>query len=124
MHTPEQLREIVHRYVEMLSASNVDAIAALYAEDCTGEDPVGLPPHNGREALRAFYAMTAPMLSVEVSGPICVAGNEVAFPLRGTVTMGEDTKYLDAIDVFAFDDAGLITSFKAYWNPAELRDSP
>ena len=121
MPSPSELRDIVTRYVAMMCESDIDGIIALYADDATAEDPVGGEVQNGVEAIRAFYGMTAPLLKVELAGPICVAGNECAFPLLAELTMGEDISYLDATDVLSFDDDGKITRMRAYWNPEELR---
>ena len=105
----------------MMCRSDIDGIMALYADDATAEDPVGGNPVQGSEALRGFYAMAAPALQVELTGPICVAGNQCAFPLLAQLTLGDKTQYLDAIDVLCFNVDGKITNMRAYWNPAELR---
>ena len=35
--------------------------------------------------------------------------------------MNDQKSYIDVIDEFSFDDAGKITSMRAFWSPAELR---
>ena len=121
MLEPEKIRTLIHSYVDMMCRSDIDGIIALYDPDATAEDPVGGEIQQGTEALRNFYALTAPMLQIELSGPICVTGNECAFPLLAELTMGENKSYLDATDVLTFGEDGKITSMRAYWNPAELR---
>jgi steroid delta-isomerase len=121
MPTPEEIRATVHSYVDMMCKSDIDGILALYADDATAEDPVGGEIQQGKEALRNFYALTAPALHVELNGPVCVAGNQCAFLLLAELTMGDAKHYLDATDAFVFGDDGKITSMRAYWNPAELR---
>ena len=121
MPTPQEIRTIVNTYIEMMCASDIDGILSLYAPDATAEDPVGNEPVRGVEALRAFYAAVAPALQVELRGPICVAGNQCAFPLLAQLTLGDAPQYLDATDVLSFNDDGKITSMRAFWNPAELR---
>ena len=121
MTSPEQIRSTVISYIDMMCRSDIDGIMALYADDATAEDPVGGNVVRGIEALRNFYAMAAPALHVELQGPICVAGNQCAFPLLARLTMGETAQYLDATDIFCFNNDGKITSMRAYWNPAELR---
>jgi steroid delta-isomerase len=101
--------------------SDIDGIMALYANDATAEDPVGGNLVQGAEALRAFYAMLAPALQVELQGLICVAGKQCAFPLLAQITMGDTTQYLDATDIFRCNDDGKITSMRACRNPAEFR---
>ena len=121
MPSPEEIRALVTSYVEMMCATRVDDIIELFDYNATAVYPVGAVPMQCNEALRRFYGLTAPMLQVEVSGPICVAGNHCAFPVQAQLTVGEDTSYLDATDVFSFNEAGKITSMRAFWNPDELR---
>ncbi len=121
MPTPQEIRSVVQSYVEKMCASAIDGILALYADDATAEDPVAAEAQSGTEALRKFYTLTAPALHVELNGPICVAGSKCAFLLLAKLTMGDNTQYLDATDIFEFNDEGKITSMRAYWNPAELR---
>ena len=121
MPSPSELRATIESYVEMMCQSDIDGIMALYADDATAEDPVGGDVQQGSEAIKNFYSMTAPLLQVELTGPICVAGNECAFPLLAQLTMGDDISYLDATDVLTFNDEGKISRMRAYWNPEELR---
>ena len=75
MPSPEEIRGVVRRYAKLMCDSDASAIADLYADDCRVEDPVGGARVQGKEAIRGFYAATAPHLQVEISGPICVAGS-------------------------------------------------
>ena len=121
MPSPQDIRDTVNAYIGMMCRTQIDEIIALYDDDATAEDPVGGEVQRGRQALHAFYSAAAPMLQVELSGPICVAGNECAFPILAQLTVGEEVSYLDAVDVFTFNAAGKITSMRAFWNPAEMR---
>lgn len=121
MPSPSEIRATIESYIEMMCQSDIEGIMALYADGATAEDPVGGDVQQGSEAIKNFYSMTAPLLQVELTGPICVAGNECAFPLLAQLTMGEDISYLDATDVLTFNDDGKISRMRAYWNPEELR---
>jgi len=121
MPSPPEIRNIVTSYVEMMCDSRVDDIMELFDHQATAEDPVGGELVQGIEALRSFYGAAAPLLQVELSGPICVAGNQCAFPVVAQLTMGDNVSYLDATDIFVFNEAGKITSMRAFWNPQELR---
>jgi len=121
MPSPPEIRNIVTSYVEMMCDSRVDDIMELFDHQATAEDPVGGELVQGIEALRSFYGAAAPLLQVELSGPICVAGNQCAFPIVAQLTMGDNVSYLDATDIFVFNEAGKITSMRAFWNPEELR---
>ena len=121
MPTPETIRATVHTYIKLMCSSDIDGIMALYADDAIAEDPVGGQLVEGIESLREFYAFAAPALHIELQGPICVAGNECAFPLLAQLTMDGKVQYLDATDALCFAEDGKITTMRAYWNPAELR---
>lgn len=121
MPSPSEVRALVTSYVEMMCNSDIDGIIGLYADDATAEDPVGGDVQEGIEAIRSFYSMTAPMLQVELTGPVCIAGNECAFPLLAQLTMGDAVSYLDATDILSFNEEGKICRMRAYWNPEELR---
>jgi len=121
MPSAEEIRDVIRSYEKMMCDSDGDGIAELYAEKCSVEDPVGGQPIEGREAVRAFYTATTPSLQVEISGPICVAGNHCAMPMVAELTMNDAKSYIDVIDEFIFDDSCKITSMRAFWNPAELR---
>lgn len=121
MPSAEEIRSIVNSYIEMMCNSDVDNIIALFDEDATAEDPVGGAVQSGIDALRAFYASAAPLLQVELTGPVCVSGRACAFPILARLSAGDSVSYLDAVDVFTFDDAGKITSMRAFWNPEEMR---
>ena len=121
MPSPAEIRAIVTAYVEMMCDTRVDDIMDLFDQEATAEDPVGGELVQGIEALRNFYGAAAPMLQVELTGPICVSGNQCAFPLVAQLTTADAVSYLDATDVFIFNEAGKITSMRAFWNPEELR---
>jgi steroid delta-isomerase len=123
MASPEEIRSVMERYAKLMCDSDADGIAALYSDDCFVEDPVGGDPIQGIEAVRGFYAATSPNLQVEVSGPICVAGNQCAMPMLAELTMNDQKSYIDVIDVMTFDDDGKITSMKAYWSPMAMRST-
>ncbi|MBW2382240.1 MAG: nuclear transport factor 2 family protein [Deltaproteobacteria bacterium] len=121
MPTPDEIRNVMQSYIKALSAGDVESILDLYADECTVEDPVGGTILRGRESLQSFYSATAPALYVEITGPICVASNQCAAPLVAELTTPDAKMYADVIDVMSFNDAGKITSMRAYWSPAELR---
>jgi len=121
MPNPDEIRKTMHAYLERLSAGDTDGVLELYGDDPTVEDPVGGAVQQGREAVRTFYAAAGANLTVELTGPIRVAGNECAMPMLAEVDLGDRKMYIDVIDVMELDDAGRITSMRAFWNPAEGR---
>ncbi len=53
----EHIISVMQQYVDAISAGDLEAVVALYAEDAVVEDPVGSEPARGHKALREFYQM-------------------------------------------------------------------
>lgn len=113
--TAEHIRNVFQRYVELVTASDFEAIATLYAEDATVEDPIGSTPHCGRAAIRDFYRESAGRVRLVLEGRVRVAGREAAGAMIAYPT-GADGMVVETTDVMTFDEAGLITSMRAYWS--------
>ena len=122
MSSPDHIRSVYSRYVDLVSVGDSAAVAALYAKDATLEDPIGAPIQRGREAIQKFYAASAGAVKLALSGPVRVSGREAAAPMIATL-QGADSRraYIDIIDVMTFDEDGLITSMRAFWSPDAIR---
>lgn len=123
MPTAEQMKSVVEAYAAAHTAGDVDGIAALFAEDAVVADPVDQPEHVGRDAIREFFAGTHAMgdsLELRVTGPIRAVDRFAAVPLQAITTVGGSRLSIDIIDVFTFDDSGMVTDMRAYWNPADI----
>jgi steroid delta-isomerase len=100
----------------------------LFAADALVEDPVGpsmLDPegkgHRGHEGIRGFWdsfvgAARGYVFSVHDSfanGPCCA--NVVTI----TITLDDEgtTMTVECVAIYTVDDAGLITSLRAHWEP-------
>jgi steroid delta-isomerase len=119
MSSIEDRKSTVERYLSSVSSGDVDAIVALYAEDATLEDPVGSAPITGHAAIRAFYERATKLsIRLEPTGPVRLAGDEVAFPFRVVTAAVKMT--IDVIDVFRFDAAGKVVSMRAYWGKENM----
>ena len=124
MTDPATIRATVDRYTGGFGAGDRDAFLANFADDAWIEDPVGKPRLEGKAAIGAFFDQTQAMVdSVELrrTGPVRVAGGEAAFPMQARPVIGGTTYVVDIIDVMTFDDAGTITTMRAFWDPAEMR---
>jgi steroid delta-isomerase len=124
MPTPAEMTETVLRYTGAHTAGDVDAIAALFAEDAVLADPVDAPEHHGRDAVHDFFAAThATLDSMELraTGPVRAVGSWAAVPLQARSHIGGSVYEVDIIDVFTFGDDGLITDMRAYWTAADIR---
>ncbi len=122
MISEEQGAAVCEAYISALSNGDAAAIAALYADDATLEDPVGTEVKQGIEAIRAFYDYaSASVVSARLLGAPRVAGNEAAFAFEVIAGSGENTMTIEIIDVFRFDDRGKVASMRAFWGSANTR---
>ena len=113
--TAEHVRNVFQRYCELVTAGDFAAIALLYAEDATVEDPVGSTPHRGRAAIREFYRASAGAVRLELEGRVRSAGNEGAAAMIARPT-ADPRMRVETLDVMTFGDDGLVTSMRAYWS--------
>ncbi len=121
---PASARAAVDGYCAAFSSRDRAAYLDLFAEDAWIEDPLGSPRLEGKEALGGFFDNTMNMaetMELRRTGPIRVAAGEAAFPMQARPTVGGVQLMVDIIDVMTFDDAGKITTMRAYWDPAEMR---
>jgi steroid delta-isomerase len=127
MTTPEHVRDVVDRYCKTEADKDRDAWLALFAPDATQEDPVGAPVNRGHDALGAFFDATAAKMDIALSptAPAIVAGNEAIAFLQVHIGSGAERVLMAPIvEHFVFDDDGLITSLRAFLDPASARPDP
>jgi steroid delta-isomerase len=121
MPSAELITQTVNRYLEFVAAGQPDAIADLYTDDATVEDPVGGEVHIGRQAIRGFYANVGGVKAEADVVTLRALGHEAAFFWGLTIDLGEGGKMrIEIISVMTFDDEGKITSMKAYWGPENV----
>jgi steroid delta-isomerase len=119
MPSTEHVRAAVDAYVEAYGKNDRDAFLDAFADDGVIIDPVGTPPHEGREARGAFWDTVHQMtgrISFEVHD-VVVCGNEAAMVFTINAGSGEGGGVtMDVVDIFEIDDDGKITLMKAYWD--------
>ena len=123
MANPETVRAVVDAYVAASNANDKAAVLKLFAPDAVWFDPVGQPPHSGREAIAAFYDQARSMADrIEMKpNDVIVCGNEAAMVFEIHVTLGDGGMVMDAVETFVIDDDGRISGMKAYWDMARAR---
>jgi steroid delta-isomerase len=128
MATTEQIRAIVDRYIELFSAGDAEGWSQLFAADAFHEDPVGTPPNEGRDAVKAFYVNTQTMFGsarLEAAEEAIVLGNEAIVTLRAIAGAGASRVVIPRIvDLMTFNDAGEIASLRAFWDMASITPDP
>lgn len=122
MVDPAKIRAAIEGYAAAFDNDDVDAILALYADECSVEDPVGTTPVVGRDAVRAFYerSMKAhPRLTLQP--PFRIAGNEAAFAFTGVVDTADGKLQFDVIDHMIFNEDGKIRQMRAFFGPENMK---
>ncbi|RVW07691.1 steroid delta-isomerase [Prescottella agglutinans] len=120
MASAEDIKNTVASYMKAISGKSADAVAALFAEGATVEDPVGTEPKRGVEEIRSFFTAIEAMDQTAELLTIRVAGNSAAFHFRVTTKAGDQTYVVEPIDVMTFDDDAKITSTRAYWAQEDM----
>ena len=118
MPSEATMKAAMQAYFDSFNAGDVEAVVRLFAADATVEDPVGSKVREGTAEIRAAFSevlKNRPRLTL--SAPMRGShGNAAAMALEAKV--GAMT--IRAIDVLTFDEAGKITSLKAYFGPEDI----
>jgi len=119
MLTQETVRATIEAYVQGWANSDRVAWGALFADDAVLADPVGKPAHVGKEAVLAFFdgVQAMPFKFTPRVHRIAVCGQEALLLFR-MEAVGADGNgmFVEVADVFALNEAGKISSLKAYWD--------
>ena len=121
---PERIRNVFAAYAHGLSVGDADGLAALFAPDGVLEDPVGTPPHVGREAIRRFFQagfdQTGGRILFEPEGAIRIRGPHAACAFIATCDKAQPPFKVETVDVARFDSEGQIVSMTAVLGPANF----
>jgi steroid delta-isomerase len=115
---------MIERYARACTESRADDVADLFAEGAELRDPFDGPTITGREEIRTFFEQGVDMIDLlTVAGPVRVNadGASAASPLRAEVTISGSQLEMDTIDVFFFDDDGLVSAMHAFYGPSNVR---
>ena len=116
----ETILETIQQYVDLVATGASADVVALYADGATVEDPVGTEVRRTRESIAEFYGALDGLEQSARLLHVRVAGNEAAFAFELVTKAGEQTYTLSPIDVMTFDDAGKITSMRAFWSGEDM----
>lgn len=117
MATRERITAAIQEYCRAETEKDKPAWLALFAENVVHEDPVGNRPNKGLEMVSAFWDGFQPLnLELRLTAPVIVCGNE-AVAVMACKAGPSDARMEVApiIDHFVFDDAGKITSVRAFY---------
>jgi steroid delta-isomerase len=123
MADQEKLRELISTYMARFTAEDREGWLDMFADDAWIEDPVGTPKRHGREAIGSFWdeAHTVPdKVALVPLGITTVVGDEGIFTMQAQATLGEQVFGIDIINLMSFDDAGRITTMRAFFDPTRM----
>ena len=113
---------LFEKYTKAVTATDVDTIVSIYAPEAKIQIPVGGPVYDGIDAINTFYRENELAESLEVAGAVCVAGLEVAVPLRAVVVQEGRRLELDVIDVAEIDEQGRVLRLRAFFDLEGARE--
>jgi steroid delta-isomerase len=114
------MRAVVESYLALVGSGTAEEITALYAADATVEDPVGTPPHVGRDAVLEFYKVIEPIKRATELVSFKAAGNVAVFEFNITTYFPEFTIQLNPVDIMTFAEDGKVKDMKAVWSPDDM----
>ena len=116
------MKAAMQAYIDHFNRSDAAALADLYADDATVEDPVGSPLKRGKAEIAAFYKMAvATGARLELAAPIRAShGNAAAMAFKVRLNMPEGKAHIQVIDVMTFNEAGQFASMQAYWGKSDM----
>jgi len=115
----DKIAKAVETYISAFNNKDYEAIVNLYTDDATVEDPVGTPLKKGRADIEAFYKGAVQGGSkLTQQGPTRIAGNNAEAAFAFQVAVG--TMTIDVIDAMTFNEAGQVTSMRAFWSPSNI----
>jgi steroid delta-isomerase len=123
MADQDALRQIITTYMDRFTAEDREGWLDLFAPDAWIEDPVGTPRRNGRDEIGAFWDETHTVpdkVALVPLGITTIIGNEGIFTMQAQATLGEAVYGIDIIDLMTFDDAGKITTMRAFFDSATM----
>src|SRR6266404_1753376 len=111
------LDTVIRAYAASWAARDREAWLRTFATDATQEDPVGVPVRRGHREIGEFWDREmARYQSIEiVPREIFVIDHEAAMVWTINGVTDEGPGSFDGVDVFQFEDAGLISSVRAFW---------
>lgn len=123
MPTSADVLPLLERYCAAMTNQEREAWLDCFTDDARQEDPVGAPVNVGREAIGKFFDENITDLTLSVSAPPIVVGNEVIAFLRVDIMMGDQKMELPRIvDHIVLNDEGTkFASLRAFFDYSELR---
>jgi len=119
--TPEQVREVIQKYVKAWTEGDKALLLSIFAEDAVWTDPVGTPPFVGHAGIGKFwdFARQDPQRQIAPKvHQIIACANEGILRFTMQVRLPQSNQGLDllVVDRFVLNDEGKIQLAQAYWD--------
>ncbi|MGW3131856.1 nuclear transport factor 2 family protein [Streptomyces sp. NPDC001123] len=127
MDTREAAERFVRVWERGWAAHDVDALLALYAEDCVHRSMPFRAPHRGRDELAAYlrWSFEAERVTdVRFSAPLVGPDGVAAAEFRVRSEEGGGAATLAGCVFVRFDAQGLAVEARDYWHTAEGHQEP
>lgn len=117
--TSDQVRRAVERHCQYWNERNQQAWEALFADDVTFDDPVGVPTKHGREAVRNSWerSLTPGREWRLVADRIVVCADEAAVLMRNEGNLHGQEVVVESIEIWKVGADGLVRAVRAYFEP-------
>ena len=119
-----RIRTVFAAYARHLSDGNADALAGLFAPGGMLEDPIGTPPHVGRDAIRRFFQagfdQTGGRILFAPEGAVRIRGPHAACAFIATCDRAQPPFRVETVDVAHFDAEGQILTMTAVLGPSNF----
>ncbi len=119
--TRESVEQWSEAYKEAWEKADSEIVAELFAENGTYRSEIYQEPHRGRSGVIEYWTeVTAAQSDVEVRmGKPFVDGDRAVVEFWTTMRISDDPVTLAGSLLLDFDDTGLCTSLREYWNFAQ-----
>ncbi|MFD4596465.1 nuclear transport factor 2 family protein [Streptomyces sp. NPDC058464] len=127
MDTREAAERFVKAWERGWAAHDVDALLALYAEDCVHRSMPFRDPHRGRDELAAYlrWSFEAERVTdVRFSAPLVGPDGVAAAEFRVRSEEGGAAATLAGCVFVRFDTQGLAVESRDYWHSADGHQEP
>jgi ketosteroid isomerase-like protein len=109
----------IDTYCRAQSEKDAAAWATLFAADVVHEDPVGLRRNRGRDHVTGPFweEIVRNDVKIWLTDTVIVCGNEALAIMACEIGPEDDRRRMSpVVDQFVFDEAGLMTSVRGFYN--------
>ena len=124
--TPEQVLIAVEAHCHHWNERDQAAWTALFADDVTFDDPVGVPTKHGAAAVRDSWerSLTPGRSWVLVPTKIVVCADEAAVLMRNEGLVDGNEVVVDSVEIWKVGGDGLVRAVRAYFEADPAVNDP